>query len=593
MNSHPVRPRRRRTSIRHIAVLCALLVAPAIVLHGARNNHRAHLSLDLLRHEAKHSTQRERLILPGSPDQIAKIVERHGLRIVRWLESGAVVSVNSDQLTDLASDEGVGVLSGDAIVATGMAIATKSTGADQTHDGTPGLLGIGRIAGVTGQGIGVAVIDSGITPHPALAKRIVANVSFVPGDADVTDHFGHGTHVAGIIAGIDNKTTPLYDGGIAPGVQLINVRVLGDHGIGYTSDVIAGIDWAIANRVRYNIRVINLSLGHPVMEPSATDPLCQAVARAYQAGIVVVAAAGNEGRNAEGIRVLGAITSPGNSPYAITVGAINTMGTASRADDVLAEYSSRGPTRFDFAVKPDLAAPGNKIISIEAQGSEIPAKYPYLHRAGTAANGYMQLSGTSMATPMVSGAVALLLQGAPSLSVPQVKVALQSGATYMKDAGLMGAGAGSMNIWTSRKITASGLASIVPSLTNTLLAPLTDNASGVFYWDSGSMAGRLYRGEGIRLLSALDLSRLWSNTSLLRAGDLNLAGLLNPLRLNSPNGMMYGGLTRGMADDGDEITWGSHVRDDDTGREIIWGSADDGDEITWGSSDISTAQDPY
>ena len=138
------------------------------------------------------------------------------------------------------------------------------------------------------------------------------------------DPFGHGTHLAGIIGG--NRTaasyvTPAYAGGSAPSVKLIDVRVLGSTGSGRTSDVIAGIDWVIAHKQTYNIRVINLSLGHPVTEPSATDPLCLAVDRAVAAGITVAVSAGNYGLTSAGAPVLGGITSPGNSPSALTVGA--------------------------------------------------------------------------------------------------------------------------------------------------------------------------------------------------------------------------------------------------------------------------------
>src|SRR5207244_2519905 len=320
-------------------------------------------------------------------------------------------------------------------------VSNKSTAADQVWAGTSGLLGIGSVAGVTGKGIGVAVVDSGISPHKALTNKVVANVSFVTGDPSVLDAFGHGTHVAGIIAGSGDaaaSVTSLYTGGIAPDVKLVNVRVLGANGTGLTSDVIAGIDWAINHRTTYNIRVINLSLGHPVFESASTDPLCVEVQKAVIAGIVVVASAGNSGKSADGRTVLGSISSPGNSPAALTVGALNTWGTVSRGDDTVTTYSSRGPTRFDNIVKPDLAAPGNKIISLQAAGSYLAATYPFLHKAGTGNNSYMQLSGTSMAAPMVSGAVALLLQGTPSMSASQVKLALQSGATYVTSGGLMG-----------------------------------------------------------------------------------------------------------------------------------------------------------
>src|SRR5262249_27850990 len=156
-----------------------------------------------------------------------------------------------------------------------------------------------------------------------------------------------------------------------------------------------------------------------------------AVMRAYQAGIVVVAAAGNAGKLPDGTPVLGGIASPGNSPFAITVGATNTFDTVARDDDQVTTYSSRGPTRYDNIAKPDLAAPGNKIISLEAQNSWIPTNYPTEHIAGSGNNAYLRMSGTSMATPMISGAAALLLQAQPNLSPAQVKFMLQTGSTYM------------------------------------------------------------------------------------------------------------------------------------------------------------------
>ncbi len=279
-------------------------------------------------------------------------------------------------------------------------------------------------------------------------------------DPSTADEYGHGTHVAGIIAGARTSTTSLYPSGIAPGVQLINIRVLGDNGVGIHERRHCRHRLGVANRSRYNIRVINLSLGHPVMEPAATDPLCEAVRRAVNAGIVVVAAAGNAGQTDGGVRIMGGVLSPGNSPYAITVGAIDTKGTTSRNDDTVAPYSSRGPTKFDFTVKPDLVAPGSRSCRSKRTGSYLPSTYPLLHRAGVGNNAYMHLSGTSMAAPVVTAAAALLLQGTPSLTTAHVKMALQSGATPIDDGGLMGAGAGSLNIWASRQIAAKGLPSL-------------------------------------------------------------------------------------------------------------------------------------
>ena len=147
-------------------------------------------------------------------------------------------------------------------------------------------------------------------------------------------------------------------------------------GSGDTSDVIAAIDFAIANRIKYNIRVINLSLGHPVFESYRDDPLCAAVQRAVNQGIVVVAAAGNFGKTTDGRQVVGGIVSPGNSPAALTVGALNTKGTAAPSDDVMATYSSRGLTHIDGLLKPELVAPGNRIVAAAAFNSTLVNTLP-------------------------------------------------------------------------------------------------------------------------------------------------------------------------------------------------------------------------
>ena len=576
-------------SIKQIATVAVLLGTSVLGVRGAGEEHRAHLSDDLLGHAARHTSARTRVIVHGDAAALAALTTKHHVQVLRQLSGEAVIAANSAELDALAADAAYDHLSGDPLIKVGMSISNQSTAADQVRAGVAGgLLGIGAIPGVTGQGIGVAIVDSGISPHAALVNKVVANVSLITGDPSVADAFGHGTHVAGIIAGnatAARSVTPLFNGGVAPGAQLVNVRVLGADGVGRTSDVIAGIQWAIANRARYNIRIINLSIGHPVMEPAATDPLCEVVADAVHAGIVVVAAAGNDGMTPDGVRVLGGINSPGNSPLAITVGSLNTWGTVGRNDDTVTTYSSRGPTRFDGAVKPDIAAPGNKIVSLEAQGSAIPVEYSYLHRAGNGTNSYMQLSGTSMATPMVSGGVALLLQGTPGMAPAQVKMALQAGATYMPDAGLIGAGAGSVNFMASRR-SGSMLLGLIPSgLVGGLLTP----ASGAIFWDEGTLASRLYAGVGIRLLSLLQAPLAWLNSTLLHTGDLNLLGLGNPLASIAAKSLLYGQVANWTSDQ--TIMWGSTITDP-SGQTIMWGSSytTDGTTIMWGSS--TTSPDP-
>jgi len=305
--------------------------------------------------------------------------------------------------------------------------------------------------GWDGTGVGVAVVDSGIalkhdlTGPNGTTSRVLYSESFVTGDTATTDVYGHGTHVAGIVASSGRDSSGLgfthtYKG-VAPNANLISLRVLDANGGGSESGVIAAIERAIELKSTYNIRVLNLSLGRTVFESYTLDPLCQAVEAAWNAGIVVVTAAGNFGRdNSLGTNGYGTIASPGNDPYVITVGAMNTKGTMATADDVIASYSSKGPTLIDHIVKPDLVAPGNAVVSLKAPNSTLAANYPTtlipvsiyqtLGLLGLGnSNDYFRLSGTSMATPVVSGAAALLIQQQPSITPDQVKARLMKTAT--------------------------------------------------------------------------------------------------------------------------------------------------------------------
>src|SRR5215510_7455545 len=270
-----------------------------------------------------------------------------------------------------------------------------------------------------GKGIGVAVIDSGVHNHVDLQgasnSRVVDSESFVAGDASTGDPYGHGTHVAGIIGGNGKASQNGYNHefhGIAPNVNIINLRVLNNQGAGNDSQVIAAIQRAIQLKSTYNIRVMNLSLGRPIFESYTLDPLCQAVEAAWNAGIVVVVAAGNSGRdNSHGTRGYATIQAPGNDPNVITVGATKDQNTSTRLDDTVASFSSKGPTLLDHIAKPDIVAPGNRIVSLLAPGSNLATANPML----VVGNSYLRLSGTSMATPIVAGAAALMLQKAPTL----------------------------------------------------------------------------------------------------------------------------------------------------------------------------------
>ncbi|NOT48313.1 MAG: S8 family serine peptidase, partial [Acidobacteria bacterium] len=266
---------------------------------------------------------------------------------------------------------------------------TGATGHIETTTGTT-LVRPLLTTTVNGAGVGIAILDSGIEGthadfKPLITSRVVLHRSFLPGNTATADKFGHGTHVAGLAAGNDifsNGASGYYNG-IAPNASLLNLRVLDDNGRGSASNAIAALDWMIANKATYNIRVANMSLGAGARDSYLNDPLCLAARRAVNAGIVVVASAGNNGKDAAGNKLYGTIGSPGIEPSVITVGAVNTFGTDSRADDTIASYSSKGPTRgyrtlangarkYDNLIKPDLVAPGNKLIAPESLGNEFP-----------------------------------------------------------------------------------------------------------------------------------------------------------------------------------------------------------------------------
>ena len=396
---------------------------------------RAKLSKDLADRLASGNTEKTSVFLKGDHARAAAIAQRHQGRVKKQLRGLSVVEFSAEALDAVSQDPEVDHLSGDVPVRRLMAVTAETVGADQVWSGAATGL-----AGYNGEGIGVAVIDSGVASHKSIRDRIVASYDFTGGG--VRDELGHGTHVTGIIVGDQDSGYP----GIAPGSHIVSLKVLNGDGSGETSDVISAIQWAVDNRARYNLRIINLSLGHPVFESYRDDPLCQAVQLAVDAGMVVVAAAGNFGKTADGLSVIGGIVSPGNSPAALTVGASNTLGTVQRSDDVMASYSSRGPTAIDGLLKPELVAPGNKVVAAAAQGASLPKTYSERVVWGQGAEAFIEFSGTSMSAAVVSGAAALVLDANESLTPADVKLALQVTSSRLPGAGLIEAGAGLVNV---------------------------------------------------------------------------------------------------------------------------------------------------
>ena len=379
---------------------------------------------------------------------------------------------------------------------------------------------IAAIPSLNGAGVGIAILDSGIySSHHQITYNGVSRISVnvdAGGFGNATDYSGHGTHVASMACGTNHIGPGAYTG-VAPGATIINVKVLDRTGTGYTSNIINAINWCVSYRNTYNIKVMNLSLGAPALDSYKNDPVCKAVRAAHDAGIVVVVAAGNDGKDQYGNKLYGTIHSPGTEPSAITVGASNTFGTDSRGDDVVTTYSSRGPTRgyytdglgnkvYDNLIKPDLVAPGNKIIGAEAYGCDLIAAHPELDANVYETNAYhyvMYMSGTSVSAPMVSGAAALLLQANPSLTPNLVKAILMYSAQPLNGYNTLEQGAGQLNIEGAIRL-ANAIKNPVSGLTNgqsllsSALPTQQSTISGqTFQWGQGVITNYsfLYGGD--------------------------------------------------------------------------------------------------
>src|SRR5215213_7094516 len=355
---------------------------------------------------------------------------------------------------------------------------SSTTGADA---GKAIALNSGRGV-VDGSGIGIAILDSGIDANHAqfssttTGPRILANVDFT-GENRTDDPYGHGTFVAAAAAG--GAGAGAEYSGVAPGVSLLNVRVLNSAGEGTVETVLAGLDWVAAHARQYNIRIVNLSLGTRAVDSYKYDVLCRAVRGLSNSGILVVVAAGNDGKNALGQRIYGAIHSPGIEPSALTVGASNTFQTNGRSDDGVATYSSRGPTRsywidedgvthHDNLLKPDMVAPGNKLVSAQARNNLLVLTNPLLNASGLLTDPskkMMSMSGTSVATPIVSGTAALMIQLNPKLTPNMLKAFMEYSAQKLNGSGVLDQGAGQLNIEGSMRLallTRQDLVSPVP-----------------------------------------------------------------------------------------------------------------------------------
>lgn len=482
-----------------------------------------------------------------------------------------IAEIDANALSNLACATSVSSISIDAVVT----VSGEPSSTDSPYS-LRATLGLPNDT-PSGAGVGVAVVDSGIAGSADFGSRITGFVDFTNGARSVppSDGYGHGTHVAGLIAGNGSLSASSVYQGVGPQVRLIGMKVLDATGAGRTSDVIRAVEYATARRSTLGIQVINLSLGHPVYEPAARDPLVRAVEAASRAGIVVVAAAGNYGINRDtGESGYGGIASPGNAPSAITVGAVMTKDTVSRNDDAIAPYSSRGPTWYDGIAKPDIVAPGHSLASDAAIDSTLYTRYPDL-RVGS---NYLRLSGTSMAAAVTSGAVALILEanrvahpGAPALTPNAVKAILEYSSLPVRD------------------------------------------ASGGQYDELSEGAGALNAGGAVALAQAIDPSQpvgyYWWTSAVTPSSTIGAEGLSWGQHLVWGTHVVWGSsidtnerawsVTTPWGSDtvwGSHVVWGSDVVWEANNTvwpsHIVWGSSlvgtsyDDDDHIVWGTADM-------
>ncbi|MGH9372239.1 MAG: S8 family peptidase, partial [Vicinamibacterales bacterium] len=410
-----------------------------------------------------------------------------------------------------------------------------------------------------GNGINVAVVDSGITATRDLAPNIHGFWDFTRGGiaSRPRDAYGHGTHVAGLIASTGYESNGEF-AGVAPATRLYGFKVLDELGRGRASDVVKALEFIVANRKStapgaLKIDIINLSLGHPIYEPAESDPLVRAVENAVRAGIVVVTAAGNKGVGADGDPGYTGITSPGNAPSAITVGALDSRNTQRVNDDRVASFTSRGPTWFDGFAKPDLMAPGVALTSDAPRLSSLFALYPQLRTLARSGRGqYGTLSGTSMASAVATGVASLVLQASrtantdgPALSPNALKAVLQYTALSLKSES--GRSYGPL-IQGTGGINARGAIVLA-------LAINTDMPVGSPWLRARPQPYTFLGGSVTPWSQAL----LW---------DDNIVWGTDALSFNSPQW-------------DDNIVWGTSLGDDDN---IVWGTAADVDNIVWGTA---------
>lgn len=393
----------------------------------------------------------QRVVVTGG-DGVAQAVREAGGRVLADLPlvRGVSAVVPAERLRGLAGSAQVAAVTADRngrFVDFAWDESTTASNFVKTVQAAPSWS-----RGNHGKGVGVAVLDTGVSPMPDLDGRIVHGPD-LSGEASLVDAYGHGTVMAGLIAGNGAASATRAGGaftGVAPKAHVVAVKVAGRNGVVDVSTVLQAMHWISAYREQYGIRVLNLSWGVASTQSPTVDPINHAVQRLWSQGIVVVVAAGNSGSGS------GTITKPGDDPVVLTVGAYNENGDTDPANDDVPAWSSRGPTAAGIA-KPDLVAPGRTLVALRSPGSAIEANHP----KALVSPSYIRGSGTSQAAAVTSGAVALLLAHRPELTPDQVKSVLTGTAAPISGLGRYIQGSGRLRLESALTAVPSATAQVL------------------------------------------------------------------------------------------------------------------------------------
>jgi serine protease AprX len=453
------------------------------------------------------------------------LVERRSYRRLPF----RAVRVPAGSLKALASEPAVRFVSSDSLV------HSASLPARQTAR-VPGSTTALNTTNTSyrGSGVTAAILDTGVWPHDDYYYTLIGQFDFVNGAGGVqtslSDPYGHGTHVAGMLGADGYNSTGAKYQGVATRTNVLSLRVLDSYGHGRLSDVLDALDWILVyGKQTYNIRIANLSFGKGVEEAQALDPLVQAVNAVWDAGVVVIVSAGNFGQSGHFT-----ISSPGNSRKVITVGSVTDRGTGTNySDDFISTFSSRGPTLFDHVLKPDLVAPGNKVVAPYSSGSRLGSLLPsdrvFCGVSGSCTWRYLRLSGTSMAAGLVSGAVARMLNKDPSLGPNTIKARLMKSARKVPGDPTV-TGAGVLDVEAAMNATGYMYTTALSPLMNlswdgsVVYVQNTAQLWGSSQWSAGSLWSDASLWSNAPPLSVTGYlwseGSLWSDSSLWSDGEL-------------------------------------------------------------------------